>query len=251
MYLLNLGLNLWNILLLTASLVLGFTGSRWHVLVALFAAVVSALVHGGSVALLLGGSKLVKEHLGRFNLPLSILDRLNEVYKAFVPRAILGAATMPVVGVIGGLVGTGVLPRGVHWGLGLAAYAYNLWLVPHEYRWLKKFHGIVLEVSRRLPSEEAMESTAPHPAYIPDQVILDLHGKAKALLFIGLTIPLAYLGYRFISGFAIGWLAIPTLVVTAACLGGSLHCYLRARRLPLAGLPPGPGAQPLPTGTPR
>jgi hypothetical protein len=251
MYLLNLGLNVWNVLLLTASLVLGFTGSRWHVLVALFAAVVSALVHGGSVALLLGGSKLVKEHLGRFNLPLSILDRLNEVYKAFVPKAILGAATMPVVGVIGGLVGTGVLPRSVHWGLGLAAYAYNLWLVPHEYCWLKRFHGIVLEVSRRLPPEEAMESTAPHPDYTPDQVVLDLRGKAKALLFVGLTIPLAYLGYRFISGFAIGWLALPALVVTCACLGGSLHCYLRSRRLPPADLQAGAGAAPLPTGSPR
>jgi len=251
MYLLNLGLNLWNVLLLTASLILGFTGSRWHVLVALFAAVVSALVHGGSVALLLGGSKLVKEHLGRFNLPLTLLDRLNEVYKAFVPRAILGAATMPVVGVIGGLAGTGVLPRSLHWGLGLAAYAYNLWLVPHEYRWLKKFHGIVLEVSRRLPPAEAMESTPPHPDYTPDQVVLDLLGKAKALLFIGLTLPLAYLGYRFISGFAIGWLAIPTLVATSGCLGGSLHFFLRSRRHPPAALEPPAAAVPLPTSTRR
>lgn len=251
MYLLNLGLNLWNVLLLTASLVLGFTGSRWHVLIALFAAVVTALVHGGSVALLMGGSKLVKEHLGRFNLPRSILDRLNEVYKAFVPKAILGAATMPIVGVIGGLAGTGVLPRSVHWGLGLAAYAYNLWLVPHEYRWLKQFHGIVLEVSRRLPSQEAMESAVPHPAYIPDQVVLDLRGKAKALLFIGLTIPLTYLGYRYISGFAIGWLALPALAATAGCLGGSWYCYLRSRRLPPVDAPPDPGAAPLPTGGTR
>jgi hypothetical protein len=248
MYLLNLGLNLWNVLLLTASLILGFTGSRWHVLVALFAAVISALVHGGSVALLLGGSKLVKEHVGRFNLPLSLVDRLNEVYKAFVPKAILGAAAMPVVGVIGGLVGTGVLPRSLHWGLGLAAYAYTLWLVPHEYRWLKRFHGIVLEVSRRLPPAEAMESTVPHPGYTPDQVVLDLRGKAKALLFIGLTLPLAYLGYRFISGFAIGWLAIPAFVATSACLGASLHFFLRSRRLPAAPLDPPASAVPLPTG---
>jgi len=251
MYLLNLGLNLWNVLLLTASLVLGFTGSPWHVRVALLAAVVAALVHGGSVALLLGGSKLVKEHVGRFNLPLRILDRLNEVYKAFVPKAILGAATMPVVGVIGGLVGTGVLPRGAHWGLGLAAYAYNLWLVPHEYRTLERFHRIVLEVSRHLPSQEAMESAVPHPGYIPDQVVLDLRGKAKALLFIGLTLPLAYLGYRYISGFAIGWLALPALAATAACLGGSLACYLRARRLDPAAPAGGDGAAPMPTGGAR
>src|SRR5262245_7320392 len=111
MYLLNLGLNLWNVLLLTASLVLGFAGSRWHVTVALFAAVLCALVHGGSVALLIGGGKLVKEHVGRFHMPLAILDRLNEVYAAFTHKAILGAASMPIVGVLGGLVGTGTAPR--------------------------------------------------------------------------------------------------------------------------------------------
>jgi len=228
-YLLILGCNVWNLLLLVASAWLGIAGSRHHVLISLFAAVFGALVHGGGVALFLGGGKLVKEHVGRFNLPTSILDRYNEVYKAFVTRAILGAASMPVAGVIGGLGGTGLLPRWVHWSVASAGLAYNAWLVPYEYRWLKRFHQVVREVDARLPPPEAIPTTAPHPAYVPDAIVLDARGRARALLYMGLTLPVPYLGYRFIVGLPVGWLLIPTVVLTAACLGGSARYYRKAR----------------------
>lgn len=229
MYLLILGCNAWSVLFLGASAWLGLTGSRWHVTVSLFAVVFSALVHGGGVALFLGGGKLVKEHLGRFNMPMGILDRLNEIYAAFVPRAILGAVTMPLVGVVGGLAGNGWLPGWTHWTLGLAGFGYHLWLVPYEFRWLKRFHGVVREVDAHIPAADEIESTAPHPGYQPDEVVLDARGRARALLYIGLSLPLPYLGYRFIAGFPVSWLAIPTIILTAACLGASIHYYRKSR----------------------
>jgi len=224
-YLLILGCNLWNILLLGISAWLGFTGSRHHITISLFAAVFSALVHGGGVALFLGGGKLVKEHVGRFDMPLAIIDRLNLIYKAFVPKAILGAAAMPVAGVIGGLAGTGVLPAWTHWSLALAGIGYNLWLVPHEYRCLRRFHGIVRDVDAHLPPQDEMAAAIPHPGYKPDEVVLDTRGRARALLYIGLTIPVPYLGYRFIAGFPVDWLMIPTILLTAICLAASIHYY--------------------------
>jgi hypothetical protein len=229
-YLLVLGCNVWLVLLLTLSGWLGISGSRWHLLVSLFAAVFTALVHGGTVALFLGGGKLVKEHIGRFNMPMEILDRLNRIYAALIPRAILGATTMPVVGVVGGLAGTGYLPLWTHWTLAAAAYLYLLWLPLHEYRWLKRFHGIVREVDRRLPPDGAMEEAAPHPDYRPDEVVLDARGRARALLYIGLTIPVPYLGYHFIVGLRVAWLLVPTVLLTALCLGSSAYYYRRARR---------------------
>ena len=228
MYLLVLGCNLWNIALLTVSAWLGIAGSEHHVKISLFAAVFAALVHGGGVALFLGGGKLLKEHVGRFNLPLSLIDRLKEIYVALIPKAILGAASMPLVGVVGGLSGTGLLPAWTHWTLAAAAYGYNLWLVPHEYRWLKRFHGLIREVDARLPATEEIESVEPHPKYRPDEVVMDTRGRARAFLYIGLTLPAPYLGYRFISGFSVDWLILPTLVATALCLGASAHYYRKA-----------------------
>lgn len=229
MYRLILGCNIWNVLLLLVSAWLGFSGFRWHVLVSLFAAIFSALVHGGSVALFMGGGKLVKEHVGRFNMPLSILERLNVIYKAHIPKAILAGASMPFVGVIGGLTGIGKLPGWLHGGLALVALAYQIWLVPYQYRWLKRFHEIVLEVERCLPATEALDETVPHPDYIPDEVVLDARGRARALLFIGLSLPFVFIGYAYIAGFDVQWLSIPTMLGTFGCLGGAMHYHRRAK----------------------
>lgn len=230
MYRLILGCNVWNVLLLAVSAWLGLTGARGHVVVSLFAAVFSAAVHGGGVALFMGGGKLVKEHVGRFHLPLDIIERLNVVYHAHIPKAILAAASMPVVGVLGGLVGIGKLPGWLHGGLGIAALAYQVWLVPYQYRWLKRFHGIVQEVERRLPPDEELATTAPHPGYRPDEVVLDARGRARALLFIGLSLPALFVGYAYIAGFPVRWLLIPTVIGTLACLAGALHYHRRSGR---------------------
>jgi hypothetical protein len=230
MYRLILGCNIWNILLLSVSAALGLTGSRWHVLASLFAAIFSAMVHGGGAALFMGGSKLIKEHVGRFNMPLSILDRLNVIYHAFMVKTILAGASMPTVGVLGGLVGIGLFPGWVHGGLALLALLYQIWMVPNQYRWLKRFHGVVQEVEANLPSSEKLEGTEPHPDYEPDLVVLDARGKARALLFIGLSVPFAFIGYFFVSGFSLGWMSIPVAVATVACLAGALHYHREASR---------------------
>ncbi len=230
MYRLILGCNVWNILLLSISAALGLTGSRWHVMAALFATIFSAMVHGGGAALFMGGSKLIKEHVGRFNMPLSIIDRLNVVYHAYMPKTIAAGASMPAVGVLGGLVGIGLFPGWAHGGLSLAALLYQIWMVPYQYRWLKRFHGVVKEVETSLPPSEKMEETEPHPDYEPDVVVLDARGKARALLFIGLSLPFAFVGYFFVSGFGLGWMTIPVAVGTVACLAGALHYHRAASR---------------------
>jgi hypothetical protein len=229
MYRLITGCNLWNILLLAISAVLGLTGSAWHVMFGLFAAVFSALIHGGGAALFMGGSKLIKEHVGRFNMPLSILDRLNAVYHGYMPRTIVAAASMPTVGILGGLVGVGMMPRAVHSSLSVIALLYQVWMVPRQYRWLKTFHELVREVERELPATEELDQAEPHPNYEADVVVLDARGKARALLFIGLSVPFAFVGYFFVSGFRLGWMMVPVAVATVACLAGAWHYHREAR----------------------
>lgn len=230
MYRLILGCNIWNILLLGISAALGLTGSRWHVMVSLFAALFSAMVHGGGAALFMGGSKLIKEHVGRFHMPVSIIDRLNVVLHAYMPKTLAAAASMPTVGVLGGLAGIGWFPGWAHGGLSLAALLYQIWMVPHQYRWLKRFHGLIQEVEANLPPSEELEETEPHPGYTPDLVVLDARGKARALLFIGLSIPFAFVGYFLVSGFSLGWMTIPVAMGTVACLAGALHYHRAAGR---------------------
>lgn len=230
MYRLIFGCNLWNILLLSTSVVLGFTGSRWHVMLALFATLFSALVHGGGAALFMGGSKLIKEHVGRFNMPLSIMDRLNVAYDAYMPKTLLAGASMPTVAVLGGLVGIGRFPGWAHGGLSLATLLFQIWMVPHQYRWLKRFHEVVKEVEAALPPSEKLQETEPHPDYKADVVVLDARGKARALLFIGLSIPFTFVGYFFVSGFRLGWMTIPVVVTTVGCLTAAWHFHRTADR---------------------
>jgi hypothetical protein len=61
-------------------------------------------------------------------------------------------------------------------------------------------------------------------------VVLDRAGRAKALLYVGLTLPLPYLGYTFISGHDVSFLLVPTLVLTVVCLGAAMHQHLASKR---------------------
>ena len=90
------------------------------------------------------------------------------------------------------------------------------------------FHEIVQEVERCLPPSEVLDETAPHPDYVPDEVVLDARGRARALLFIGLSLPFVFIGYSYIAGFDVEWLLLPTGIGTIGCLGGALHYHRRA-----------------------
>ncbi|HET6373739.1 MAG TPA: hypothetical protein VFG76_10550, partial [Candidatus Polarisedimenticolia bacterium] len=68
----------------------------------------------------------------------------------------------------------------------------------------------------------------------PDRVVLDRAGRARALLYIGMTAPLPYLGYTYIAGRDLDFLLIPTLIVTIGCLGGAAMTLL-TRRSPQSG----------------
>lgn len=230
MHRLFLGCNLWNALFLTAAAYLGASGSPLHARVSVFAAVFSCLVQCGAIALFLGAARLTREHVGRFNMPLSLIDRLNHVYHRLMPMAAVGAAMMAAAAVLGGAAHLGVVPVWMHAAPAAVASLYLLAIIPFEYRLQARLHVIIGDVERLLPPPEQIPTTASRPGYSPDQVVLDRAGRAKALLYIGLTLPVPYLGYTFISGHDVSYLLVPTVVLTAACLGGAARLRLTSRR---------------------
>lgn len=226
MHRLFLGCNIWGAAFLVAAAVTGWAGWGHHIRLGVLATVLACLIQSGVIALFLGAAKLIKEHVGRFGMPLSFIDRLNASYHRLVPMATLSVATTAGAAIAGGLVDVGRAPGWLHHLLSAGATILYIAIIPFEYRHHWSIHGIVTDVEKLLPI--AIESEA-HPGYKPDQVILDRIGRARALLYIGLTIPMPYLGYTFIVGSDVSYLLLPTIVVTAALLLASWRLYRLAR----------------------
>lgn len=230
MHRLFLGCNLWSALFLALAAGLGWAGSGHHVRAGIFAAVFACLVQSGIIALFLGASKLTKEHVGRFDMPLTLIDRVNDVYHRLVPMAAVGATAMAAAAILGGLADVGSIPPWVHHLIAVGTAVYLVAIIPVQYRLQARMHGVIRDVERLLPAPERAADVVPHPMYKPDRIILDRTGRARALLYIGLTIPAPYLGWTFIAGRDVAFLLVPTVLLTAACLGGAIAQYRSARR---------------------
>lgn len=228
MHRLFLGLNLWGGAFLVASAVTGWAGWSHHVRLGILATVLACLIQSGVVALFLGAAKLIKEHVGAFGMPLAFIDRLNASYHRLVPMASLSVTATATTAIVGGLVDVGRAPGWLHHLLSAGATAFYLAIIPLEYRHHRSIHAIVTDVERLLP--KTAEEARAHPGYKPDRVILDRIGRARALLYIGLTVPMPFLGYTFIAGSDVSFLLVPTVVVTAALLAASFRFYRLARR---------------------
>ncbi|HKY33601.1 MAG TPA: hypothetical protein VJV23_13810 [Candidatus Polarisedimenticolia bacterium] len=218
MHRLFFGLNLWSAVFLIGSALLGWAGSRHHTRAALFASVFACLVQCGVIALFLGAAKLTKEHVWRFNMPLTLIDRVNDVYHRIVPAAAIGACLSAGAALSGGLADVGRLPGWSHHLLAVAALAYLLAVIPVERRLHARMHAVILDVERLLPPPEQAAGAPAHPAYRPDRVVLDRTGRARALVFVGLTLPLPWLGYTYISGREVAFLFLPSVAGAVVCL---------------------------------
>jgi len=230
MHRLFLGCNLWSALFLTASAWLSAVGSAWHTRVSIFAAVFACLVQSGVIALFLGAAKLTKEHVGRFDMPQDLIVRVNAIYRRLFPMAAVGVALTATAAILGGSAHLGGVPMWMHVAPAVIAYLYLLAVIPLEYRLQSRMHGVILDVERLLPAPEAIPTVPPRPGYRPDRVVLDRAGRARALLYLGLTLPLPYLGYTFISGRNVSFLLVPTVALTVACLAAAARHMLKVRR---------------------
>jgi len=229
MHRLFLGLNLWSVLFLTAAVSLGLASSPWHTRIGLIAAVFACLTQAGAIALFIGAAKLAKEHVGRFDMPLALLDRVNEIYHKILPATGFGSVLAAATAIVGGVVDAGTWPLWPHRILAVSAYLYLIAAIPFEYRLQARMHGVISDVEKLVPPPEKLEGAPAHPQYRPDRVVFDRGGRARALLYIGISLPLPYLGYTYIAGREVSFLLIPTLVLTAVSLGAAAHQFMASR----------------------
>ncbi|HZI95320.1 MAG TPA: hypothetical protein VFE84_13830 [Patescibacteria group bacterium] len=230
MHRLFLGCNLWNALFLLSAAYLGITGSPQHARVSIFASVFACLVQSAVIALFIGAAKLTKEHVGRFDMPASLIGRVNRIYHRLFPMAAIGVALTAAASILGGAAHLGRVPMWLHVAPAAAAALYLIAIIPFEYVLQARMHEVILDVEKLLPPADQISAAPSRPGYRPDEVVLDRAGRAKALLYVGLTLPLPYLGYTFISGHDVSFLLVPTVVLTVACLGAAVHQHLASRR---------------------
>ena len=200
MHRLFLGLNVWNVLLLCAALVLGWVRSPHHVRFGILAAVFCCLVQSGMVALFIGAAKLIKEHVGHFNMPLTLIDRLNAVYHKLLFTGATATTLMAAAAILGGVADTGQVPMPVHLAAAVLAFGFVLGTAPWEHRLLTRLHGYLRHlqpdlfatavIARFHPDGRTLTwAAAGHPPPVlrlPDGRVRTLDAKPGAMLGIPL-----------------------------------------------------------------
>jgi len=162
-----IGLALWIILLFVAQFGLGLavgvavkpgvpvspetqTLFTLHMLGGIFLATMVCVVHIMVMFHFIGSGKEIKEAVETLGGDAAVIKKLRDFKMrtsglATMAPVITGAAT-----IIGGGAHTGMIPSWVHWGLGLLAFAVNLWAFPAEYRALKANLDVIHDVDERL-----------------------------------------------------------------------------------------------------
>lgn len=195
------GLNTWAIAFLGLAFWLGHLRHPFHIHWAIFAAVFATFSQAVIFALFMGSAKLIKKHIGRFNLPESFLRRLNRLYFRLFPWAMIGSATFPLVGILGGAAQFGTIPLAVHFWAASLGTMVLLIALPFELRVLHANHRLIRDVEAALPDlrEIPMVEIEPAPGYQDDrQIDLNRRKIAAACSIFGWAAFVPPASYAFI-----------------------------------------------------
>ena len=186
------GVNLWAIMFLGLAFALGLTHSPRHQTVAVFATVFGMLAQCAIFALFMGASKLLKEHMERFTLPTSLLDRTNAIMVPLFRWATAGSLAVLLAAMLGGLTASGEVAPWIHPIVGGAAIAFLVIAAWREVPMLGSMHQILLDMEAALP-EPTCEGDAPVAVTAPDL-------RARGLVYVGSTGLAMVLGYKYVAG---------------------------------------------------
>lgn len=214
------GVNLWAIAFLALALGLGLAKSPLHQPVAVFATVFGMLAQCVIFALFMGASKLLKEHLERFSLPPSLLDRTNEILVPLFRWATAGALAVLTAAMLGGLTASGEVSPWIHPIVGGAVMIFLGIAAWHEVPMLRSMHEILLDMEAALPEPVRGAVSAP-PGTSPDL-------RVRGLVYVGSTGLAMVLGYKYVAG-----LKIPP-GLAGIVIGLSLLCLAVAGALVLS-----------------
>lgn len=125
----------------------------WHMMVGIFLATVTLILHVMTMFHFIGSGKELKEAVELLGGDAEVIRRLRRFKMQTSGIATLAPVVTGAAVILGGGAHTGALPSWIHWGLGLAALVVNLCAFPVEYRTLKENLRLIHEIDARMKRE--------------------------------------------------------------------------------------------------
>ncbi len=217
-----LTLNLFNLVFVLTAVVLGYMHHPQHMLVGLLADLSAIFAFSLAMALFMGVAKLVKQHVGRYDLDTSVIERLNSVYHPLLAAVLIVTSGLVVVGLLGAVLATGWVTPSIHGAVAVAAVCLQIWGTHRVYGLQSRLHVLVDEVSQQVPVSPVPGSPAAgeaKPGFVPDELDWQRQGtKGRAFLGAGASLPLVG-AYIHIVMLPLGLVWIPLGLFSALLIG--------------------------------
>ena len=215
-------LNGFNFVFLLTAITLGYLRHPKHMLVGLLADLSAIFAFCLALAIFVGLAKYIKEHVGRYDLDLAVIDRLNGIFHPFLMTVLTCAGLLVVLGILGGaLLEHGRLARihGILAIISLVGYGVGAFRI-------HRFHGdlstLLAEIAEELPETHTPGVPAEGRAkdgFVPDVVDWSRRStRGKAWLASGVTLPLVMLHIE-IAITSLSWFWLPIALVSATLTG--------------------------------
>lgn len=182
---------------------LGFSGQTdLHFKIALPAAILTIGAHTLLILFMLVTGRILREAIRSRDLPRDFLSELNEFFssKSAYPAAILGCFSIAAASIMAFGAPVLGLPSETHWVAASLALFLNLWVLPIEYRALRRTQLIVDKAASALDQIDA-QITA-QGGELPEEESTTPQGLAQGAMAvaIGAWLPFAYLVYIMGNG---------------------------------------------------
>ena len=150
----------WATIFLVGEMVLGLLTDRtdptlltWHMLLGVFTGIYICILHVMVMFHFIGSGKEIKQAIAVLGGDAEVVKRLRRFKMQVFPAATFAPILVGASVILGGGAHTGALPGWVHWGLGLAGLALNLYAFPIQYRALVANLELLHEVDERMKNE--------------------------------------------------------------------------------------------------
>ncbi len=213
---------------LVATAILGGLHGRQHVALGLCTVVLAFFSHCLAMASFMGIAKLLREHVGRFDLDLRFIDRLNEIFHPQLAAVLLASCSLLAAAILGAV---GV-PAWLHAALGFTATIIHVAAAVRIHRLQGSLSRLIDDVAALVPATQIPGRPAAGkaiPGFTPDVVDWTRPDtRARFLLAVGVSLPLAAAWYELVGTRTLGCLWIPVALV--ACGLGLAGALVHGRR---------------------
>ena len=215
-------LNGFNFVFLLTAIALGYLGHPKHVLVGLLADLSAIFAFCLALAIFVGLAKYIKEHVGRYELDVVVIDRLNGIFHPFLATVLGCCGLLVVLGILGGTLFEhrhlarihGILAIISVGGYGVGAFRIH--------RFHAELSRLLAEIADDVPETHTPGVPAEGRAkegFVPDVIDWNRRStRGRAWLASGVTLLVVMLHIE-IAIKSLGWFWLPIALVSATLTG--------------------------------